>query len=345
MKVILRVYKWIIFSLIFQILFLIFLNNYYLVKGVSIKATSFEVQEEPKEDKGFKVPPGAEDIKVSFDGSYIAYLLDGMIKIKDIKTEKDKDTLRPDSGRIDYYKWLPDRDIIIYSIKLEEKGRNKMQISTKDLESDLDHKYPVISGLSNDSEVLNIEVSPLTNVVYAKIKSSSSQAKVYKFDINNDSYYIMNISLDADIKEINYKDAFLYEDSTKNRVRVWDGIKHSSREVRLKEKNILLGIDAEDKVYVGNIVDSDKISKILYGKLDEQDDEAWAQIDLNEPVDSKNIIVSSKGQVLVLDDNEKTITNVQNNEKIEYEGDFIEMLDDYIVYLDNDKVKLDVIDE
>lgn len=342
-KVISRIYKWVIFSVIIQILLLLFLDKYYLVKGVEIKATSYEVKEVVKEEKGLEIKSGARDIKVSFDGMYVAYLLDGKIEVLEIKSKKEKDVLSSDSGKVDYYEWLPDRNALIYSINSKVGGNNHIQVMTMDLDSGLDNSYPKIKGLPEESQVMSIELSPLTNMVYAKIKVSSSQAKIYKFDIMNNSNFVMNINPDSYVKETKYTDNFLYEDLKKNRVRVWMGNSWYSRDISGKQKADLLGIDSEDNIYIGEIGENEKIQKVLCGNLEKVSLKSWTQIDLKEPVDAGDIIIAPGGKVFRLDKTEKAIVDIQTDKKIKFDGDYIEILNDYVVSLDEGILKLTVI--
>ncbi len=344
MKTIKRIYRWIIFSIFFQVLIFLFFNNYYLVRDVDIKASSYDVADEkPKEDKGIKVSSDAKDIKVSFDGAYAAYLLNGNIEFSDIKSKKTKDVIKPQKGEIDYYKWLPDRNIIIYSEKSILSKSTSIQISTKDIDSGLDHSFPKITGLSKNSEVQSIELSPLTNVVYAKVKSGSSQAKIYKFNIMDQSSFIMSVDADASIEELSYKDILLYEDKPKNRVRAWDGINKHSWSLPFKQKIVLLGTDSEDKIYIGEIDDNEKISKIYYGNLDKESHESWQEVVLEEVVGKDRIVISGEGHIFLVDSTKEAIKDLKSGSEITYKGNFVEVIDNYVVYLDKNKLNLDVI--
>lgn len=344
MKAIKRVYKWIIISIILQVLFFLYLNNYYLVRNVDIKASSFDVVDDiPKEDKGIKVSSDAKNIKVSFDGAYVAYLLNGDIEILDVKSKKTKDVIKAGADEIDCYKWLPDRNMIIYSQKSMLSKSSSIQIFTKDIDSGLDHSFPKITGLARNSEVLAIELSPLTNVVYAKVKSGSSQARIYKFNIMDQSSFIMNVDANASIEELSYKDILLYEDRKRNKVRVWDGINRYSWALPFKEEIVLLGVDSEDKIYIGEIGDNEKISKIYYGELDKENHKSWQEVVPSEPMEKSKVVISSKGQIFVVDSAKEVIKDLKSGGEITYKGSFIEVIDNYVIYLDKNKLNLDVI--
>jgi hypothetical protein len=344
MKTFKMIYKWVIISILFQVLFFLFLNNYYLVRDVDIKASSYDVvDEKPKEDKGIKVSSDAKDIKVSFDGAYAAYLLNGNIEFLDIKSKKTKDVIKAQKGEIDYYKWLPDRNIIIYSEKSMLSKSSSIQIFTKDIDSGLDHSFPKITGLAKNSEIQSIELSPLTNVVYAKVKSGSSQAKIYKFNIMDQSSFIMSVDADTSIEELSYKDILLYEDKRRNRVRAWDGINKHSWPLPFKEKIVLLGIDAEDKIYIGEIDDNEKISKIYYGNLDEESHESWQEVVLKEAAEKSRIVISGKGHIFLVDSTKEAIKDLKSGSEVTYKGSFVEVIDNYVVYIDKNKLNLDVI--
>jgi hypothetical protein len=220
---------------------------------------------------------------------------------------------------------------------------SSIQIFTKDIDSGLDHSFPKITGLARNSEVLAIELSPLTNVVYAKVKSGSSQARIYKFNIMDQSSFIMNVDADASIEELSYKDILLYEDRKRNKVRVWDGINRYSWALPFKEKIVLLGVDSEDKIYIGEIGDNEKVSKIYYGELDKENHKSWQEVVPSEPMEKSRVVISSKGQIFMVDSAKEAIKDLKSGGEITYKGSFVEVIDNYVIYLDKNKLNLDVI--
>ena len=66
MKKISRVYKWIIISIIIQLIILVFFNNFYLNRTNEFVAASVDLSGTPKADKDIKIPNDATLIKGIF---------------------------------------------------------------------------------------------------------------------------------------------------------------------------------------------------------------------------------------------------------------------------------------
>ncbi len=343
MKLIKRVYKWIILSIILQILVLAYFNYDFLLKEHEIKATSYEMSDKTVEvkKKSVEIQQGATQLKVSYDGNHAAWLLSGKIHVYDLLNKKSKDTIEDDSGDINYYRWLPDRNIIIYSVSSLKTG--KVNVMTKDIETGNTHSYPAISGLAKNSEVTDIEFSLLTNLIYAKVQTSSTRARIYKFDIMDNLNYIMIFDSSSKIEEANLSDILYYEDE-KGRVMQWDGKRKSKSRVDIDGKVSLIGVDAEDNLYIGNKDSEGKINKLQYRKQDKESDSKWNEISLKTACDEKDLIVTEKGSLYMVNTSNKVVINLKNNAEIKYEGEFIEILDNYIVYSVNEKLIVDNID-
>ncbi|HEY9060173.1 MAG TPA: hypothetical protein VIO64_06680 [Pseudobacteroides sp.] len=339
MKILKRVYKWIILSVVLQIAVLAYFNYDYLLKEHEIKATSYEVSDEVQENekKSVKIEDGTSLHKVSYDGNHAAWLLSGKIHVYDLKNKKSEDIIEGSNGDINYYKWLPDRNIIIYSVS---NAAGKINVLTKDIETGTIHDYPVISGLAKNSEVKDIELSPLTNVVYVKVQTSSTRARIYKYDIMDNLSYIMIFDSSSTIKEANLSDKLFYDEGN-GRIMVWDGKRKSKSRISTEDKVFLIGVDAEDNLYVGNKDSGGKITKLLYSKQDKESDDKWYEINLKTPCDKNHLFVTKGGGVYMIDKVNKVVINLKNSVETKYEGEFIEILDNYIVYSDNNKLMVD----
>ena len=106
--------------------------------------------------------------------------------------------------------------MLIYSIKEPEGITGRVRISTYDISAELDRSYPDIKNLPSGSEIIEIELSPLTNIVYPMIKTSSSRARIYKFDIMDNLSLIMKTDLSTIIKETMYSDRLIYQTAEKS---------------------------------------------------------------------------------------------------------------------------------
>jgi len=313
-----------------QTAFLAYFDLVYLQNRGTVKATVYETEKEVSNSVEVELPREASGIKVSADGAYVAYSLDGKLEIFDISNRRGKKTIDMGEDLLFYYGWLPDRDMVIYSRRVTEKGKTAVQISTYDIHSDVERSYPEISGLPSASEVLDIELSPLTNVVYVKVKVSDSKARVYRYDIMDNLMRVMDTGISTVIKETLYNDNLIYQDD-KNKIYVRAGKNKAAKQLPFKNKMVLLGVDSEDKVYVGELNKEDRVSRIYFGLLDELLKGSWTEIPLEKPVLPGNILITPKGAVYELAEAEGLLRGIDGSENIAYEGKFIELLDDYVV--------------
>ncbi|MCX7922175.1 MAG: hypothetical protein N3B21_09220 [Clostridia bacterium] len=342
MKRLLRIYKWIVISVLLQCMILVYVNYFYLERRNEVVATSFEIEEKPDTDAKVKIKQGAQGIKVSFDGAHILYLLEGNLEI--VKTQDDKHlkTISGRNGEISYYRWLPDRNMIIYSVKLKQASSGGVQIYTYDVDSGVERSYPEMKGLPTQSSVVDIELSPLTNIVYAKVKVSEEQARVYKFNIMNNLSYVMNVDINTVIKETSYSDNLIYQ-NTKNKAFIRDGNKSSSKSIPFKNRVALLDVDSEDRVYIGELNSDKKVYCIYYSKIDdkigENPENTWDKIKLDNAVSPESIAITRRGDVYTYSEDGNTIYNVRTGLESTYEGRLIQILDGYLVVLDGERLK------
>ncbi|MCX7842597.1 MAG: hypothetical protein N2489_05935 [Clostridia bacterium] len=338
-KTLLRLYKWIIISVMLQVLILVFFNNFYLAdRKVQVDAKpheSFEFKPKPKVD--WKLPEGIEQIRVSYDGAYASYLHNGKLEILSIKDEKVVKTIDPDSSTLTYYRWLPDRRMIIYAKKLLDSQYGHIEISTIDVDSGTESSYPKMSKLVRESEVVGIELSPLTKVAYVKVKTSQNQASIYKYNIMNNLSYIMTASINTVIKQAGYADKLIYQDE-KFKAYVRDGGKNVTWPFPFKKKMALIGIDPEDQVYLGELDNSGKVSRLHYGKLTVEPDKAWYQISLKNQAFADELVVAPDEAAYYVPKGDKFIINTKTNKKTDYTGEFIEIIKGYVVSLSSGKL-------
>lgn len=342
MKTIARIYKWIIISVFLQVVILAYLNFIYLGDGGAVKATMYQPEDEAPVSREVKIPAEASGIKASFNGLYAAYTMNGKLEIFDIKNRRSKKTIDTGKDILSYYRWLPDRNMIIYSSTSIDKGKVYVNVITYDVDSGVERSYPKVSGLPDGSGVEDIELSPLTNIVYVKVKVSDSQARIYRYNIMDNLKYIMSTGINTVIKETIYSDNLVFQDG-KNKIYVKDGRRNTTKLLPFKSKMALLGIDSEDKVYAGELNKENKVYKIYFGKLDDRIDRSWIQLQLDKPALPQNIIITPGGAVYKLSEDDKVLYGIDSDRRIELTGEFVEMLEGYIVTKDNKRLKLTVI--
>lgn len=336
-----KIYNWILFSIFCQIAVLVFFNYYYLGNRGEAKATLIDIKtEKPKKTQKTEVPANSKDIKVSYDNTLISYVKDNKIEIKDIEENKILKTIEHKGNEISYYRWLPDRNTIIYAIKVPDSQAGNVQVITFNVDSEIDHLYPKITGIPAKSHITDIELSPLTNVVYAKVVIGGGKAKIYKYNIESQLSFVMNISEKTEIKEMIYNNKLIYRDE-QYRVFEWDGLKGSSKLLKFTGKLELLGISGvDDEVFVGVLDDSGKVKEVRYGTTD-KDINSWEKIEVKTPVSSEDIYVEADGNVYELIKDKSQVYNLKTSDKTSFSGTFVEIFSNHLVTKDGNSVKIE----
>lgn len=339
-----KIYNWVILSVIFQVVVLLFFNNVYLARRGEAKAVLVEDKQDNKPVKELKVgvPQEAKEIRVSFDNSFVAYLMDKQLEIIKVSDGKTVKTINFDTDEITFYRWLPDRNMVIYAIKAPDSQSGKVQVITYNVDSEVEHAYPKITGVPAKSRITAIELSPLTNVVYAKVVTGSGNAKIYKYDIMSNLSFVMNTNEKSVLKEMNYDNKLVYQDE-KYKLFVWDGLKASSTQLPYKEKLALFAVvGLDDEIYVGELNSEGKVTGIRYGTSNQTVDK-WNTIEVKTPVLPENIIITSEGGVYERAEDKNFVYNLKNSGKIPYEGSYVEIFGNHIVTREGKNLKINSI--
>ncbi|EKS4342410.1 hypothetical protein QB607_000338 [Clostridium botulinum] len=118
-------------------------------------------------------------------------------------------------------------------------------------------------------------------------------------EINNNrsDIYILNIMSQIEkyksyskigkIDSLNRDDNFIYEDLRYGNVRISE--RENSLSIPGTDNLCVLGVDGEDNVYVGNVID-EKVDKVFYGSIKENES-SWKQVKLNKPIDKGDIYI------------------------------------------------------
>lgn len=337
-----KILNWILLSVFCQVAVLSYFNFFYLNRRGEAKATLINIDgEKPKKVQTIEVPADAKDIKASYDHSYIAYIKDGKIEINNIKDKETVKTITHKTDQISYYRWLPDRNMIIYGIKAPDNESGRVQVITYNVDSDVEHIYPTITGIPKKSTIDEIELSPLTNVVYAKVLTGNGSAKLYRYNVMSQLSFVMNIADKSVIKGFMYDNKLSYRDE-KYRLYMWDGLKSSSKQLQYTGELDLLGISGlNDDIYVA-VLDKDKKAKeILYGTYDKPVTN-WSKIELKVPVDAGNLYLSPEGDIYELDTLKKTVYDLKTEDKFNYNGNLVEIFSNHIVTREGNKVKIEL---
>lgn len=336
-----KVKKFLIFALIsvlFQTLLLVFINCIYLPgrkNNVQI-VKLYEIDQNNKISEAM-IPEGSEQIKISYDGSFAAYMHGGQIVAAKLSDGAMMNIAPAEGFRLGFYRWLPDRNIIIYSMSSNAGREPRIRIETYDANSGVKRAYPDIAGIPVNSEIIGIELSTITNVVYLKVQTGANKVQVYKFNILDELSYVMAISSNVVVREANLIDMLVCQDEM-GKIFVRSGENHEETYLDFNNRMALLGLDGEDNVYTGELTEQNTVSKVYYGKLNKIADPKWKHILLKSPVLPEQIIVTHESSVYVLDGNARTLTDICSGSRFSYNGVFIGVAGNNIFSLDDNNI-------
>jgi hypothetical protein len=333
MKKIKRIFIFITISISIQILVLFFFNNIYLIRNKAyVEAVKY------MDSNGIYLPQGATSIRVSFDGKYVGYLSDGKLKVSCMDNGQEIPITKT-KAKVSFLKWLPDRNLIIYAKTVTALTVNNLEIETMDLATGDERSYPTIKNMPANSEIIGIELSPLTNIVYLKIKMNAYEMDIYKCDIMDNIKYVMTAPLKTIIKELNFKDILIYQNNPDSIIQK-SGNSKLSEKISLQKDGVLLGTDYEDSIYIGELDNEKNIKRIMVKKDNKK---TWTQIVLQKAYNPKDINITSKGDIICLNGESLYIAN--KDKTIKFNGICLDVLNDYVIinnngYLNTEKIKL-----
>lgn len=342
MKNIAKWYKWILLAVIFQFGVLLYMNNVFLSTNIDVSVSENKVVKQKPATGEFKVPDGAQRTSLSFNAKFGAYLIDGELRVIDVDKGKSKTVAGTGKDKISYFRWLPDRDMVIYSSDTKNGQSGTVQVSTYEADSETSRDYPELSGLPAKSQVKDIELSPYTNMVYAKVQTSDSRARIIRFNVMGQYARVMTVDSSIVIKECTYTNKLVYQEKGKQ-INIYDGIKKSNNKVPIDVKNVtVLGIDLNDTLYIGGLDDNGMVTEIYSQKIEDNSEltDKWTKISMKETESPENIVVTGNGNIYINNKNENKVINLKNDLKASYRGEFIEILEGVLVSKDENKVNI-----
>jgi hypothetical protein len=338
LKTLKRIYLWILISVMVQVAVLSYVNFIYLPGRGAVRTTAYEEDAAAVKNRSFKLPAEASGTTVSFDGLNAAYRKGDSLVIVDLDTRKTVRELDPKGGQFTFFRWLPDRDMLIYAVKEPEGKSGQVLISTYDIGPALDRSYPVIKELSEGSEVTDIVLSPLTNIVYPKVKTSETKAKIYRFDIMDNLKFIFSTSASTAMFETMYSDSLVYQ-APDGKTKVRNGRSGKTGGLPVKEATKLLAVDDNDFIYAAAADKNGNLTALYSGKA-EQKQEEWETLKLEKPLKAENIYITAGGSIYYADAEAGKIQNLEGTAETEYQGRLLTVLDQYVVSVDANKLIL-----
>lgn len=337
MKILRLVFIWAVFSLIMQFGGLFVLDKYYFTNNsnVTSKKVAIEVPKK-KTEKPVDVPKEAENIRISYNGKYIAYFENDDLKVMNTTTGEVETVETTGDSQVSYFIWLNDRNRIVMTEKEKSKKGQILSLSSYDVDKSEKIKMVDLCEVDSNSTVEEIKSSTKTGVNYIKISHSTNRSSIYRVDINHKVTKVATqVNNLGNIFVVPRLDRLVYDDMLNRGIYATQ----PNKKLNFKQgsKTALLGIDGESVVYVGEVNQENKISKIYYGTLDESQS-LWKEVALSSAVDSKDVYINFKGQLLINDNLQGKIKNITLNKEYKYEGNFIGIYNDGVATVVNNKL-------
>jgi hypothetical protein len=343
-RVFLKLYQWVILSLILQLSLLLFINLRLVnpKNEITIKAfQEWEQQEASIEEylKTVKVKKEMENVKFSYDLTYFAYMFEDKLYVqKNIENEVVKE-IESKSGQISHYLWMEDRNMLIYGDSIELNQSSEIEISTIDFETEQEKKYPKITSQKKGAKLRWMEVSYLTKVLYAQMVSDVDE-KIYSYDIMGNLSFVATVPMGTKIRETKYYDS-LFIDENNGKIRIFNGLRNTMHSILpSNEKHVLLDIDKDDYIYVGKLDQNHRVEAILKGKVERASVNDWEKIALDAPEFPNTLIITDDGRILRNDIKKRTLGEVFSKETFGYEGRLIDVREEYYLYREDPFIKV-----
>lgn len=314
----------------------------YLGRSGEIRVTNTDIAGYPKTGRNVAIPEGSVEIKASQDGAYAGYILNGKLAIIDMNSRSVVKTISYDNSIITFYKWLPDRNMLIYSIKSSRSNMAVVKIFTYDAESSAVRNYPELSNLPSESRISWIELSTLTNIVYFKVDTGKKRSVIYKLNITSDLELILTTDSSAVIRQANYSDKLVISDSSDNLYCLYGG-KESRQFPAFAWDSVLVGIDSNDILYVAGLNEKGMVNKVVYGKIGTTSMKLWKDIELEQQCLPEELYLTNSGDIYERLGNGSRLIELSNKNAINIKGVFCGILDDYIITVYRGRLWLNII--
>lgn len=327
MKALKKVVVWILISCIFQFSVLFYLDKYYFADTTAIKIQKDTKTVAKKADVKIAIPEDAKGTSISYNGKYAAYNKNGTLFIVNNKNGEISKVDQDKNYEINYFKWFPDRDMLLIAEKSTSKEgkiifyKYNMGRTEKEIIKGQDHVNPITIMAGKNSSIEDMRMATLNNELYVKVKQTGKRSTIYKVDVNSnllkvrtDSYFIGGIS-----NIPHSENSLVYEDLSKNKVV------YPNKKINFSISNVpkpkLLGIDDDDKIYIGSS-NNDGITEIYIGGASKANN-TWESIKLKEPMQKEDIIISSEGKIYLNDSFHGIIKDAKTSLETHYTGQFL----------------------
>lgn len=265
-----------------------------------------------------KLPDGAVNVKSCFTGRYVAYEANGKL---DVVSMADGRSRSLDVNGLNYFCWLPDRTRLMYVEKFKNGQEGYMKIHSYDADrgegavlKDNNGKEVIIPISNNFYDLEDVCFSCGCNIMYMRVGRMGYKNVIYKIDGSGVPAKVCEMDNKAGkMISLFNEDKLLIENPVEKCIDVL------GEGTSITNADTILGTDMNDDVYLANSDESGKFSNLFIGNFRSKP-EAWKVLNLEEPVDEKNVHVSRSGEVMVNDSFQGRLNMVEEGEEMRYRG-------------------------
>jgi hypothetical protein len=339
MKVLKKVAFWVLLSLVLQVSSLWVVNDVYLPnRGEILEVNRYDDEQKTPASKEIKTSGDFTDLMTSFDCSYAAYLSKGELHVFTLYEENKDRIINEGKTEIQYYKWLQDRQMIIYTSAGVKDGEKVISIGTYDAGTGIKREYPQIKNLEKDAEIYSIEPSPMTNTVYVILKTKNKSTKIYKYDIVENLSYITKLEDIYSAFHLIHTDGLIIQNNV-NQLFILGADKGLKRVYKeFAGKLHLLGTDSEGRIYIGESDSENNMKEIIISEVSDFTNIRFKSIKVKEKIQPEDICITYDGRIYASPGKENKVLNPVNGGVTHYPGKFVQLAGEYIVSVDKTKL-------
>ena len=153
---------------------------------------------------------------------------------------------------------LFDKNLILYFVEDTTGSRTTLTLKTYEIATQRTTEYNDFN-VTNFSKVKDITMSPLVNIIYVNIETKNAVGAVnniiYRIDLFNSMSQVRSGSVFRSIRILQYVDKLYYSDNAGGFYNAGTALNYLVGYADVK----LIGMDAEDNIYLLDIDDMDKV--------------------------------------------------------------------------------------
>lgn len=252
-----KIVIWIVATLFFQGLIYFYFDQFLLAP-----TSAYEVSAVADPASGGKA-------YYSRDRRYTAVVKHDAVEIYSAQKKEPVRTISIRDRKVTYFKWLEDRDLALMGVVEEAAGSSKVTLTQIHPMGAVHELAETVSDLPKGSKITDVAYSTATNVIYMAIQISTNpeQYRVYRTDANHDLKRVyLNATRIGRMAVMYEEDWLVYDDLANSTVVIrhgdgsWDIVSPAVGKYRL------IGVDAQDTIYIAKLNSEGMATAILAGK-------------------------------------------------------------------------------